>query len=313
GVDQGGWGRERGGNCDLGAYAVIRADLAITKTGPATATLNQPFTYTITVTNNGPSTTQEARISDTFPTGLTFVSATPSQGSCSFTGTLLCPFGPLANGASATALVTVTPTTGGTFTNTATVSPVGRSIDTVAGNNSSSASTTVAAADLSITKTAPATVAAGQQFTYTLAVHNGGPNDATGVAVTDTLPAGVTFVSASTGCTNASGTVTCTVGNLANGANATITIVVTAPSTAGTITNTAPVAGQPTDPNTANNTASATTQVQAATADLSIAKTAPATVSTGQQFTYTLSVHNGGPSDATSVTVTDNLPTGVAF
>src|SRR5262249_57098992 len=140
-------------------------------------------------------------------------------------------------------------------------------------------------------------------------VHSGGPNDATGVAVTDTLPTGVSFVSARSGCVNSSGTVTCTVGALANGANATATIVVTAPNNGGTITNTATVAGQQGDPNTANNAASATTTVNGS-ADLSITKTAPASVTTGQQFTYTLSVHNGGPSDANGVSATDTLAAG---
>src|SRR5262249_38615838 len=167
----------------------------------------------------------------------------------------------------------------------------GQPTDPNAANNTASATTQVQAAptaDLSITKTAPTSVTTGQQFTYTLSVSNGGPNDAIGVTVTDTLPTGVTFVSASSGCTNASGTVTCAVGNLAKGANAPATIVVTAPSTAGTITNTAAVAGQPTDPNTANNTASAMTTVEATSADLSITKSAPASVTASQQFTYTL-------------------------
>src|SRR5262249_12591335 len=223
--------------------------------------------------------------------------------------------GNLANGANANATIVVTaPSTPGTITNTATVA--GNQTDPNTANNTASATTQVQAlsADLSITKTGPATVGAGQSFTYTLAVQNGGPSDATGVAVTDTLPTGVGFVSASSGCTNASGTVTCTVGALASGANASVTIVVTAPATAGTITNTATVAGQPTDPNTGNNSATATTTVQApAAADLSITKPAPATVTTGQQFTYTLSVHNGGPSNATSVAVTDTLPTSATF
>src|SRR5262249_12668154 len=239
-------------------------------------TLNQPFTYTITVTNNGPSTTQEARIADAFPTGLTFVSATPSQGSCSFTGTLLCPFGPVASGASATAAIAVTaPTTPGTVSNTATVSPVGRSIDGTAANNSSTATTTVTAAgaDLSITKTAPATVPTGQALTYTLSVHNAGPSDATGVAVTDTMPTGVTFASGSAGCVNNSGTVTCTIGNLANGANASATIAVTAPSTTGPISNSATVSGSPADTNTGDNTASASTNV-AATKTITVHNTA---------------------------------------
>ena len=106
-------------------------------------------------------------------------------------------------------------------------------------------------------------------------VHSSGPNAATGVSVTDVLPANVTFVSAGSGCSNSSGTVTCTVASLASGADATFTITVTAPATAATITNTATVsAASPTDPNTGNNSSSATTTVQAGqqTADLAINK-----------------------------------------
>src|SRR5262249_12653675 len=153
----------------------------------------------------------------------------------------------------------------------------------------------------------------GRQFTYTLSVHNGGPSNATGVSMTDTLPAGVGFVSASSGCTNASGTVTCPIGNLANAASATPTIVATAPTTAGTITNTATVGGDQGDPNTANNTASAMTTVNAMAADLSITKTAPATVTAGQQFTYTLTVRDGGPGTVSNISVTDTLPDGETF
>jgi hypothetical protein len=68
-------------------------------------------------------------------------------------------------------------------------------------------------------------------------------------------------VSASPGCTNASGTVTCTIGNLTSGSTATETITVTAPTSPGTITNTATVKGNEADPNTRNNTASVTTKV----------------------------------------------------
>src|SRR5262249_29834858 len=239
-------------------------------------------------------------VTDTLPTGVTFVSA--RSGCANGSGTVTCTVGALANGANRSEESRVgAANNGGTITNTA--NGAGQQGDPRVGNKPASAATTVnGSADLSITKTAPATVGAGQQFTYTLSVHNGGPSDATGVSVTDPLPTGVTFVSASTGCTNASGTVTCTVGALANGANATATIVVTAPNNATPLTNTATVAGSPTDPNTANNTASATTTVTAS-ADLSITKTAPTSVTVGQQFTYTLSVHNGGPSDATGVNV----------
>jgi uncharacterized repeat protein (TIGR01451 family) len=127
-------------------------------------------------------------------------------------------------------------------------------------------------ADLSITKSgAPNPVVSGNRLTYTLTVTNNGPQDATGVTVTDALPGSLHFnsISSSQGtCTRSTatnpkpkdGTVTCSVGNLANGAKASITIVVTA-TTPGTLTNTAKVNGNETDPDSTNNSATATTPV----------------------------------------------------
>ena len=81
-------------------------------------------------------------------------------------------------------------------------------------------------ADLSITKSdSPDPVSSGQQLTYTIGVHNSGPSGATGVTVTDTLPGGVTYNSATPSqgsCSHSSGTVTCNLGAVANGANATV-------------------------------------------------------------------------------------------
>jgi uncharacterized repeat protein (TIGR01451 family) len=122
------------------------------------------------------------------------------------------------------------------------------------------------AADLSITKAdAPDPVVAGSTLTYTLTVHNAGPNTAAAVNVTDALPSGVTFVSASasTGTCSGTSTVTCDLGSVANGATATITIVVT-PLAAGTLTNTATVQSTSEDANRADNTSTATTTVTTA-------------------------------------------------
>jgi uncharacterized repeat protein (TIGR01451 family) len=118
-------------------------------------------------------------------------------------------------------------------------------------------------ADLMITKSDspdPATV--GSTLTYTLTATNNGPNDATGVMLTDTLPTGVSFVSVtpSQGTCTKLDAVTCSLGTLASGANATVSLVVT-PTTAGSITNTASVSGNETDPNTANNTATQSTAI----------------------------------------------------
>lgn len=126
---------------------------------------------------------------------------------------------------------------------------------------------TVAAVDLSITKTdSPDPVTAGGNLTYTLTATNNGPSDATGVKVTDTLPAGVTFVPAtsSPGCAVAGNIVTCDLGDLANGASATVTIDVTVDSTsacASILTNTAEVSSNEPDSDSTNNTAITDTAV----------------------------------------------------
>jgi uncharacterized repeat protein (TIGR01451 family) len=120
-----------------------------------------------------------------------------------------------------------------------------------------------AEANLSITKTdAPDPVVVNSNLTYTITVTNNGPDNASNVAVADTLPAGVNFVSATSSQGSCSGTtnITCNLGSLANGSNATVTIVVT-PTTAGNLSNTASVTATEADPNTSNNSATATTVV----------------------------------------------------
>ncbi len=120
--------------------------------------------------------------------------------------------------------------------------------------------------DLAITKTdSPDPVTVGSNLTYTITVTNNGPFDATGVTMTDPLPAEVTFVFATPSqgtCSESAGTVTCVLGSLANGTNSTVEIVAT-PTVPGTITDTATVAGDQFDPDPANNTATETTTVDA--------------------------------------------------
>jgi len=292
------------------------ADLSLTKSAsPAVVTTGSNITYTLIASNAGPQSATNVTLTDTLPAGVVFVSATPSQGTCSqAAGVVTCPLGTVAVSGTATTTIVVTTTTAGTLTNNASVS--GTESDPNGANNSAAAISTVnaASADLGITKSAsPAAVTIGANITYSLVASNTGPQAATNVTVTDTLPAGVTFVSATASqgtCTQAGGVVTCGLGSLAVSGTATINIVVTT-TTSGAKTNTASVSATEGDPNGANNSASATSTVNAAAADMAITKSAPASVLVGANINYTIGVSNAGPQPATNVTVTDTLPTGV--
>ena len=142
---------------------------------------------------------------------------------------------------------------------------------TDAANNTSEFSACVTAAagvvtaDLRLTKQdAPDPVTVGSPLTYTITAFNDGPDAASSVAITDTLPGTVTFVSAtsSSGTCSGTSTVTCNIGTIPNGSNATVTIVVT-PTAPGTLSNTASVTASSTDTNPGNNSATATTTVNA--------------------------------------------------
>ncbi|MBK9087574.1 MAG: S-layer homology domain-containing protein [Holophagales bacterium] len=103
---------------------------------------------------------------------------------------------------------------------------------------------------------------AGVAFTYSLTAQNLGPAAAGLVQITDTLPAGAVFSSASAGCTHVSGTVTCDLASLSSGASSAVSITVVPSGTS--MTNGAVVAGDSVDANPANNSASVTTGVVAA-------------------------------------------------
>ncbi len=170
-------------------------------------------------------------------------------------------------------------------------------------------------ADLQIVKRALGEVIVpGKDTTYTLEVINHGPDPAQDVVVSDRLPAGLSFVSASPGCAFASDTVTCRVSSLAVGAAETLTVVAhVASSVDHRIANTAEVMSATPDSNLANNTSTITQPINQKV-DVAITKTASAgTVAPGGQVTYTLVVSNHGPSDATGVTVTDSAPAGLSL
>jgi uncharacterized repeat protein (TIGR01451 family) len=296
-------------------------DLAIDKSvDVSTVDAGGQLVYTLIVSNNGPSAATGVTVTDTLPAGVTFVSASPEQGTANETdGVVTVDLGDLASGADAQVTITVTvdAATLGTLLNEAVVA--GNEDEQTTSNNTDTASAEVnPLIDLSIQKTDnPDPVAVDGQLMYTLVVTNNGPSQATGVTLQDTLPGGVTFASATSGqgtVNHAGGVVTAELGSLASGAQTTVTITVDVASGAqGTLSNTAVVSGNEDETTTANNTATVQTTVSPRV-DLAIIKAdSPDPVVAGQQLTYTLSIENLGPSDATGVQVVDTLPAGVSF
>ncbi len=222
------------------------------------------LTYILTASNLGPSDATGVTMSDTLPAGETYVS-TSSTNVTQTGGTVTVNVGPLNEGAASTAtfVVMVSPsftsgTTSKTITNGASI--VGNEYDPYMLNNSASVNTTVSALDdLSIQKSASAaSVKIGAYLTYTLTASNSGPSDATGVVISDSLPAGLTYDSSSQGSL-ANGTLTVNVGDLAAKATDTVTIVVTVTSGTTSFTNWAYVRGNEPETSYLNNSANVTT------------------------------------------------------
>ena len=291
-----------------------QADLAVVKTvNNPTPIVGGTVQFAITVTNNGPNGAVGAQVADVLPAGYSFVSAVPSQGSYS-SGTGVWTIGSIANGASVNMTVNATVNASGGTTNTATVSAT--TTDPVPGNNTSSAGTApVAQADLAITKNvnngAPNVAS---NVTFTITVTNLGPSSAAGVQVNDVLPAGYAFVSAtpSIGSYNSITGIWTGIGTLPSGGSASMTVTATVAPT-GPYLNTATTSTTTAEPNLANNSASANVS-PVAVASLVVTKTDnSATYTPGGTGTYVIVVTNGGPSAASSVTVTDSLPAGVTL
>ena len=316
--------------------ALPSVDMGVTKTdSPDPVTGGEDVTYTIVATNNGPDDATNVIITDTLDAQVTFVSATFDQGTpCTTINNVVivtCELGDLAvNNSAAGTIVVTSPVveTTGSIANSVSVSA--NETDPNSANNIAQQGTTVvpeagpAQADLAVSKvdTPDPVFSGGPDLTYTITVENNGPDTATGVTVTDTLPAEVSFVSAtaSAGQCDAmpdmSGVLACGLGDLLNGSNATVTLVVepavvTDPST---ITNTVEVVANEEDPTPANNMATEDTTVNPPSADMNVTtSSSPASPMVNEQVTYTVTVTNDGPSDNTGVVITVTLPPEATF
>jgi uncharacterized protein len=250
-------------------------DVAVSMTAdrnPAPVEFN--FNYNITVTNTG-SPASNVQVTDALPSQVTLTSATTSQGTCSYdtpSKTVTCDLGTVNAGSPVQIQLTVKPRSEGTLDNTATATTT--DTDSNPSNNSASVNglPAIKYVDLATSMSeSDNPVFAGQNETYTVVVKNfNTPLNATGVVLTDTLPASLTFVSATTSQgslvtppVGSTGTVTANLGTIAPGATATVTVTAKTTS-AGTVTNSATASSNESEFNPADNTDSSSATVKSA-------------------------------------------------
>jgi len=297
------------GTVDIAPIAVD-LDLSVSKDdGVTEAVPGTQVVYTIVAANAGPGDEADALIGDAFPAGLTCnytsvaaggATGNTASGSGNIQDNVAMPSG---SSITYTATCDIDSSATGTIDNSVTI--LTNNNDTDPNNNTATdVDTLTPEADLSITKTDNdfEVVAGGAPFDYTIEVTNAGPSDADNVVVTDTLPAGLTFVS-TTGCAeDPNGAPTCSLGTIAAGGSASYTLSVSADADVvdgAVLTNSAVTASDSTDPDDANNTATEDTtviRVSDIVADYKLDDPDP--VVAGAQLTYTIGVSNQGPSDA---------------
>jgi uncharacterized repeat protein (TIGR01451 family) len=205
--------------------------------------------------------------------------------------------------------------------NTATVS--GATDDPDASNDSSTATTPlVRSADVQVSKSGPATVAANGSVTYRIDVENAGPSDADGATLSDPLPAGLRDVAVS--CGEESGGALCgafderiagTITRLPAGGRVTLTVTATAPNAEATLVNTASVAPPAgvTDPDPDNDRSSVSTEVQAPAPLAAPSVTKSVEAVDAQTLQWTIVLVNDRNAAALPVALRDPLPAGMRF
>ena len=311
------------------------SNLTLSKSATGTVNIGGTITYTINLGNDGgsPSSTS-ATVADKLPTGETATATSAGTGvssvSCTnlnvASATLTCTVtlsaaldAGAAPGAAAFTITATAPSTGGSITNYASVDASGGSSPATPGascttKSCGSASTTVTAPNLTITKTASAgTLTRGGTGTFTLTVTNSGDGatDGTTVTVTDTLPTGLTPTAASgTGwtCSVSSPTVTCTRTDTLNASASYAAISVTASVASdanASLTNTASVVG-----GGDSSSASGAVTVNTAAPTVTIMKVHYGDFVRGAlDAQFFLIVSNSGTASATgSSRITDNIP-----
>jgi uncharacterized repeat protein (TIGR01451 family) len=313
------------GSAQAGASVTVNCpSLSVVKTADAASVdAGEQIGFTITVTNGGPGVAKDVTLSDPLPVGAGISwSISPAVAGCQITGGVLsCDFGDLAAGASKSVHIvsaTSAASCGASYSNTATIGATNH--PTLA---SSPASVTVLCANVAVVKTADAAaVDDGTPIGFTITVSSTGPGTATGVTLTDALPAvgGLSWsIDGGTGaalCGIAGGTLSCNFGSMAK--DASYIVHVSSPTTTAScavLNNTAIVAaGNEAAVAPYNQDNRSTASVTVRCPRLTIVKSATATgVAAGQPIGFAITVSNAGPGAARNVTLSDPLPGGAGI
>lgn len=288
-------------NCAMGSYSlmacvttqVIQPKLQITKTGPKEVLKCDPIQYTITVTNTGTGNATNVAVTDELPDGVTTTDGKRN---------VKVNLGTLASGQSRTVTINARAARTGNFTNTA--------VATADGNLKADAqiATKVTAPDLAITKNGPARTFIGKTITYDMTVTNKGDGVAKNLMVSDGVPAGTTFVSATEGGTLDAGSVVWNFGDLNPGQSKSFKMTVKAGGK-GTVKNAVAASADCAE----SVTASAETTVEGIPAILLEVVDVEDPVAVGDNTTYVITVTNQGSADGKNIQIVANLDNSQSF
>ncbi|MEO8502468.1 MAG: hypothetical protein ABI609_01085 [Acidobacteriota bacterium] len=324
-------------NCSTTSTPVGGPNMTLSKSAlPNPVAAGQTLTYTLSFQNLGNLPSSNTILSETVPANTTFTTTGSSAGwscangapagsACTLNvGTLVAT----ASGSRTFAVVVASPIPAGVtqIGNSACARPTPPGEDTNPANDCGSASTPTAAPNMTLTKTAsPSPIAAGQTLTYTLAYANSGTAAATGVVLSETVPANTTFTTtgssagwscangapAGTACTLSVGTVAA-----AGSGSKTFAVVVASPIPAGVTSIGNSACAHPTPPASDSNPANDCSTITTTTAspNLALTKTAsPSPITAGGTLTYTLAYANTGTGAAPSLTLNETVPANTSF
>ncbi|MBQ4846526.1 DUF11 domain-containing protein, partial [Pseudoalteromonas sp. MMG005] len=321
---------------------VAGTDLQIVslRSEPQQVYINETYTYTLNITNNGPDEATNVAVKHVLPSYATWVEASVSNSngwSCSGSQTLTCSLNKLAVSASQSLVIKAKLSQLGSGTVTATSSVSSATAEINSADNQASVSNQVkehadVAVELKALKSngtpsywGPLSLTPNEAHQYQIVAKNNGPNTVASARFVLTLAAGISDVavaqasgwSCSVNMAGAQPKITCDKTAVASGVSDTLKVTAKAPNTEATYTNNALVSANLTDRNQANNTASAQIKIVKSTAaKMTLTKSISAAKSAyyaHDTLTFLLTARNASAQTLTVKTLTDALPDSVDF